>query len=104
VQSVFGEQCDVGSDLNDGDYGGCNPDCTLGPRCSDGIVQSYEECDDGNLRANDGCSASCTLEPGVSGPDVVPAPVPVPTNDVFVPDVPASGTPGVARPAPDPCR
>jgi hypothetical protein len=36
-----GEACDMGA-ANDGSYGGCNPDCTIGPRCGDGIVQSNE--------------------------------------------------------------
>ena len=31
------EECDDGS--NDGSYGSCNPDCTLAPRCGDGVVQ-----------------------------------------------------------------
>jgi len=32
--------------------------------CGDNIVQSDETCDDGNIVAQDGCSASCTLEEG----------------------------------------
>lgn len=41
------EACDKG--VNDGSYGGCNSDCTLGPRCGDGLLQaaSGEACDDG---------------------------------------------------------
>lgn len=43
------------------------------PRCSDGRVEGGEECDDGNRRADDGCSPTCTLECGdgrVSGEEL----------------------------------
>ncbi|WP_255203346.1 hypothetical protein [Myxococcus sp. AM011] len=35
-----------------------------GPRCGDGVVHlaAGEQCDDGNLRGQDGRSASCQLE------------------------------------------
>ena len=32
------------------------------PRCGDGMVNAGEQCDDGNLLDNDGCSANCTTE------------------------------------------
>ncbi len=32
------------------------------PRCGDGVVQTGEECDDGNLTSGDGCSRACTNE------------------------------------------
>jgi len=32
--------------------------------CGDGILQQGEQCDDGNVRKNDGCSATCTVEEG----------------------------------------
>ena len=32
--------------------------------CGDGIVGPMDECDDGNTRPDDGCSATCTIEPG----------------------------------------
>jgi fibro-slime domain-containing protein len=61
------EQCDDGAENNTGEYGACNPDCTLGPRCGDGEVQSPpEECDDGiNLGTyNSGqCAPGCVLAP-----------------------------------------
>jgi fibro-slime domain-containing protein len=74
------EQCDPGpsggdagiSDAGAGDgaaadasaagvYGGCNPDCTLGPYCGDGIVQKPpEQCDDGlNLVTYGGTTKQC---------------------------------------------
>ncbi len=52
------EECDDG--VNDGGYGGCQPDCMLGEYCGDGIVQQeYEDCDDGNFISDDGCPSSC---------------------------------------------
>ena len=32
--------------------------------CRDGFITGMEECDDGNMDPNDGCSALCTFEPG----------------------------------------
>jgi cysteine-rich repeat protein len=37
-----------------------DPDC--GPRCGDGVVDSGEQCDDGNTLPFDGCSATCQIE------------------------------------------
>jgi cysteine-rich repeat protein len=53
------EACDDG--VNDGSYGGCNPDCgALGPHCGDGDVNGEEACDDGtNDGSYDGCTADC---------------------------------------------
>lgn len=50
-----GEFCD--DEINDGAYGGCNPDCTLAPFCGDGIVDApHEVCDGG-----EGCPLDCGL-------------------------------------------
>lgn len=40
---------------------------TLG--CGDGFISEGEECDDGNVDAADGCSATCTVEEGYSCED-----------------------------------
>jgi len=67
------EQCDV-----IGETGGysttivgrqCDVDCTFGPYCGDGILQTIysEECDDGNNADGDFCGADCTVEPAGSG-------------------------------------
>ena len=34
----------------------------VSPTCGDGVVQTWEECDDGNKVDGDGCSATCTWE------------------------------------------
>ncbi len=63
------EQCDLGTELNTGEYGGCNPDCTLAAFCGDDIVDETagEECDDGvNLTPygeTAGCAPGCVLPP-----------------------------------------
>ena len=56
----LGEQCDDG--VNDGGYGECEANCTIGAYCGDGIKQEGEACDDGNRLSNDGCSATCRIE------------------------------------------
>ncbi len=50
------EQCDDGTANNTGGYGKCNPDCTRGPFCGDGIVQAQdgEDCD-----GTPGCGPDC---------------------------------------------
>ena len=60
------EACDDGTAMNTGGYGKCAADCTLGPRCGDGVVQADqgEQCDDGNLVDGDGCSATCKTTNG----------------------------------------
>lgn len=43
------EACDLGKDANTGEYGTCNPDCSLPPYCGDKNTDTAdgEECDDG---------------------------------------------------------
>ena len=35
--------------------------------CGNGVLDTHEDCDDGNMVANDGCSLDCTLEPPLQG-------------------------------------
>ena len=58
------------------EFGGWNLDdfcimarTNIAPGCGDGTRAGAEECDDGNNVAGDGCTESCTLEPGVQPPD-----------------------------------
>ncbi len=49
--------------------------------CGDGQRFAGEACDDGNLRDGDGCSATCTVEPGFACADIVgdpPSSIPLP--------------------------
>ena len=60
----FSETCDLGDDNNNGDYGGCNPDCSSAGFCGDGIQNGGEACDLGtaqNTGAYGGCNADCSL-------------------------------------------
>ncbi len=84
-----GEQCDCGSDgictlteLNNsgcsdvGNYNGgtlsCSQTscqfevsaCTYTATCGDGVNETGEQCDDGDLVPGDGCSSTCTIESG----------------------------------------
>lgn len=45
-------------------------------RCGDGVVQTYEQCDDGNLANGDGCSSGCLFEEADE-----PLPIPDPSED-----------------------
>lgn len=40
------------------------PDVVVIPVCGDGLVEGGEDCDDGELVNNDGCSATCEIETG----------------------------------------
>jgi fibro-slime domain-containing protein len=62
------EVCDNGVDNNDSAYGGCTTQCTLGPFCGDGTVDSAggEECDDGTNQTGygqKGCAPGCRAVP-----------------------------------------
>ena len=61
----------------DPDAGGITLDDTISDRrddpadpavCGDGMVESVEECDDGNLVSGDGCDIDCLLEDGYACP------------------------------------
>ncbi len=63
------EACDDGK--NDGSYGSCNPDCSLGPRCGDGVLQaaSGEACDNGiNLTSHADVTDTTACAPGCKKP------------------------------------
>ncbi len=64
LDGQFGEECDLGADMNLGGYNGCATNCLLGPRCGDGKVQEAEgeQCDDGNTLGGDGCTHDCKIE------------------------------------------
>jgi cysteine-rich repeat protein len=50
--------------------------------CGNGAVEPGEECDDGNVRSGDQCSATCEIEPPL--PSVVtPQPLPTPSITCF---------------------
>ncbi len=38
------------------------------PKCGDGVMTGWEECDDGNAKPGDGCVQSCTVEAGFACP------------------------------------
>ena len=41
----------------------CVPECPVPlPRCGNGVLQSGEQCDDGNAAGGDGCSVTCEIE------------------------------------------
>jgi fibro-slime domain-containing protein len=42
----------------------CLTNCSDGGACGDGMLGKKEQCDDGNTKDDDGCDASCELEPG----------------------------------------
>jgi hypothetical protein len=66
------EQCDDG--VNSGEYGTCNPDCSLAPRCGDGAVQSDygEECEPST--PNDPTCTRVCRRPGGCGDGVTTPP------------------------------
>lgn len=49
------------------------------PVCGDGVLDTGEECDDGNLASHDGCSSGCTL-PAPTWTLVTPAAAPEPRS------------------------
>ena len=65
IDRQFGETCDLGKDRNNKNLNTATskcPFCRLA-RCGDGFTQiNVEQCDDGNLKDGDGCSAQCRYE------------------------------------------
>jgi cysteine-rich repeat protein len=57
----LGEECDWGDDNDDLLPDHCRTDCTRA-RCGDGVNDSDEECDDGNMDPDDGCSPRCQID------------------------------------------
>jgi cysteine-rich repeat protein len=58
------------------DTDGDGYDNACDPICGDGVVEGYEECDDGNLASGDGCSDVCLLEAPPTPPTPPAAPTP----------------------------
>jgi len=67
---------------------GLGSECTV--QCGDGQKETWEECDDGNTTANDGCSPSCKIEVIDADTDGYP-------QDVDCDDNSASVHPGAAE-------
>lgn len=83
AQSTYFIFADSASGTTGGPY---TLDLTLSPpTCGNGTLDAPEACDDGNLAAGDGCSATCTLEPAPAGIDTCP-------GAVFM--FPSAGAPG----------
>jgi cysteine-rich repeat protein len=64
-----GSQCSLGSGYYCKTYSGdgCDENCQIEQpevTCGNGIKESGEDCDDGNLENGDGCSSKCAFEPG----------------------------------------
>lgn len=63
VQGQAVKQCMAGTPLAEGASCGTNLVCVnmncVAPSCGDGVVETGEECDDGNTTAGDGCENDC---------------------------------------------
>lgn len=58
-------------------------DLTITPAgCGDAVKSGTEQCDDGNLVAGDGCSATCTLEPMTGADTCSGTPIPLTTGTI----------------------
>lgn len=57
-------------DLAEGDDFGLGPDLAYVAACGNGIRDPLEGCDDGNTVSQDGCSATCAVEPDFRAPFV----------------------------------
>lgn len=60
VQKSNVEECDDGEASNLGQYGGCNPNCTVAAYCGDNVIDPNEVCDTGlNENEYNGCKPGC---------------------------------------------
>ncbi len=57
------EECDDGTGNSDTEPDACRTDCGAA-WCGDGVVDTGEECDDGNNEPDDGCDEVCVVEFG----------------------------------------
>ncbi|MFO1518219.1 MAG: hypothetical protein U1F57_00920 [bacterium] len=67
--------CDDGSATTTGDKCDASHTCAGTPIptvCGNGMKEGTEGCDDGNTTAGDGCSATCTVEPGFTCDSATP--------------------------------
>ena len=55
------EQCDSGALNSDTTPDACRTNCVRAG-CGDAVIDSSEECDDGNVAGGDGCGPTCLLE------------------------------------------
>ena len=64
------EVCDNGGANSDVTPNACRTDCS-NPTCGDAVTDTGEECDDGNLDEDDGCTSACTScgNGNASGPE-----------------------------------
>lgn len=62
----LGSDAQVGGDGDADSVGTCTENCppaaAAAPVCGDGSRDTTEQCDDGNTRSGDGCSATCQIE------------------------------------------
>jgi cysteine-rich repeat protein len=70
LNRACGEECDQGAANSDTTPDACRTDCRL-PRCGDGVLDSGEQCDDGNTRNCDGCNFACQVETVPPGADTI---------------------------------
>ena len=54
------EACDNGAGNSDTQPNACRTNCQIA-HCGDNVIDTGEECDDGNLVDGDGCSATCVI-------------------------------------------
>jgi cysteine-rich repeat protein len=78
---------------------GCAEDGTCMGVCGDGILDPFEECDDGNTDDGDGCDADCELEEGGTEPGILPTLASIQLN-VFTPICSVCHVPGGTGPMP----